>query len=350
MIAATRRLIAFTAALALTAAGTGACSVLSGGPAPYHLTAYFAAAPSLYEQARVKVMGMDAGTVDRIQVEGARVRVDLTVDGGVPLPADVKAVVAPQSTLGERNVVLYPPWKPGQARALPGAVIPRERTDLPVEIDDALQAFTKLTDALNPDKLRDVSGNLADDVRGRGRQINQALAGTADLTRTLAGQDQQLIDLAAGLHRLAVNLNKREDQVKTTIDAFASASATLAAERARIRSFVQGLADFVRRGDVLLEAYQERLPQGVATLAEVVLTLKANSASVAEAIAKSSRFADVMLQSWDKQHHLLKIRLVLNAMVRAWLTPLFDALGLGKVPCLPGQLSNCLKLPTASNR
>jgi phospholipid/cholesterol/gamma-HCH transport system substrate-binding protein len=28
-------------------------------------------------------------------------------------------------------------------------------------------------------------------------------------------------------------------------------------------------------------------------------------------------------------------------MTRAWLTPLFEALNLGRVPCLPGGLSNC---------
>ncbi|MBO3745313.1 MCE family protein [Streptosporangiaceae bacterium NEAU-GS5] len=324
-------------ALLLPAAATG-CSSES---ADYHVTAYFAAAPALYEQAKVKVLGLDAGTVDRIRVDGRRVRVDLTVQGQVPLPADVKAVIAPLNTLGERVIVLYPPWKPGDARLRPGAVIPIERTDLPVEIDDALEAFTKLTDALDPDKLGDVAGNFATSLDGRGKQINKALADTADLTRTLAGQDEELVKLAGGLRDLAASLNKRETQVKSTIDAFADASATLAEERARIQYFLKGLADFVHKGDVLIQAYQERLPQGVASMAELVLTLKANSESTAEAIAGASKFADVMINSWDKKNHLLKIRIVLNAMTRAWLQPLYDTLGLGKVQCLPGELANC---------
>ncbi|SFJ05259.1 phospholipid/cholesterol/gamma-HCH transport system substrate-binding protein [Streptosporangium canum] len=319
----------------------GGCSLLPGGASPYRLTAYFSAAPSLYEQAKVKVLGLDAGTVEKLTVEGDRVRADLVIDGQVPLPADVKAVVAAQNTLGERNVVLHPPWKPGQARIAPDAVIPLERTDLPVEIDDALEAFTKLTDALDTDKMGDVAGNLAETVRGRGKQINRALADAASLTRTLAGQDEQLIDLADGLNRIASSLNRREDQVKTAIDAFAEASATLADERRRMKRFITGLAEFIQRGDVLIEAYQERLPKGVANLAELVLTLKVNSESAAEAIAGARKFADNLVLSWDKEHHLIKIRLVLNAMTRAWLTPLFDALGLGKVSCLPGELSNC---------
>ncbi|MEW9548497.1 MCE family protein [Nonomuraea sp. NPDC050783] len=331
-----RRLAAVLAVWALLASG---CSAL--GAQPYRLTAIFSATPSLYEQARVKVMGLDAGYVDSIRIDGDRVRVGLLVDRQVPLPADVRAVVAPQNTLGERNVVLYPPWKPGDRRAAPGATIPLERTELPVEIDEALDAFTKLTDALDSDKLGEVAGDLATSVRGRGKTINNAIADTAELTGTLARQDQQLIDLARGLDKLATTLNGRERQVTGAIDSFAEASAILAEERRRLRGFISGMADFVRRGDVLIEQYSARLPRATATLAELVLTLRANSASVARAVKGAADFADVLIDSWDRKHHVLKIRVVLNAMTRAWLQPLFDALNLGPVPCLPAGLSNC---------
>ncbi|MET8986394.1 MCE family protein [Nonomuraea wenchangensis] len=331
-----RRLAAVLTVWALLASG---CSVL--GAQPYRLTAIFSAAPALYEQARVKVMGLDAGYVESIRVDGDRVRVSLLVDREVPLPADVRAVVAPQNTLGERNVVLHPPWRPGDPRIAAGATIPLERTELPVEIDDALDAFTKLTDALDSDKLGDTAGDLARSVRGRGKTINNAIADTAELTGTLAKQDQQLIDLAKGLNRIATTLNERESQVTGAIDSFSEASAILAEERRRLRGFIAGMADFVRRGDVLIEQYSTRLPQAAGTLAELVLTMRANSESVARAVKGAADFADVLVDSWDRKHHVLKIRVVLNALTRAWLQPLFDALKLGPVPCLPGGLSNC---------
>ncbi|MFI6987032.1 MCE family protein [Nonomuraea wenchangensis] len=331
-----RRLVAVLTMWALLASG---CSVL--GAQPYRLTAVFSAAPALYEQARVKVMGLDAGYVESIRVDGDRVRVSLLVDREVPLPADVRAVVAPQNTLGERNVVLYPPWRPGDRRIAAGATIPLERTELPVEIDDALDAFTKLTDALDSDKLGETAGDLARSVRGRGKTINNAIADTAELTGTLAKQDQQLVDLAKGLNRIATTLNERESQVTGAIDAFSEAGAILAEERRRLRGFIAGMADFVRRGDVLIEQYSTRLPQAAGTLAELVLTMRANSESVARAVKGAADFADVLVDSWDRKHHVLKIRVVLNALTRAWLQPLFDALKLGPVPCLPGGLSNC---------
>ncbi|TMR96866.1 MCE family protein [Nonomuraea basaltis] len=331
-----RRLLAILIAGAFLTSG---CSVV--GAEPYRLVAIFSKAPSLYEEARIKVMGLDAGYVDSIRIDGDRVRVGLRVDRDVPLPADVKAVVAPQNTLGERNVVLYPPWKPGDRRIAAGATIPLERTDLPVEIDDALDAFTKLTDALDDDKLGDFAGDLADGVKGRGKTINNAIADTAELTGTLAKQDQQLIDLAKGLNRLATTLNDRESQVTGAIDSFSEASAILADERRRLRGFVSNMAEFVRRGDVIIEQYSERLPQATGTLAELVLTVRANSESMAQAVKGAADFADVLIDAWDKKNHVLKIRVVLNAMTRVWLTPLFEALNLGRVPCLSGGLSNC---------
>ncbi|MFC7587332.1 MlaD family protein [Nonomuraea antimicrobica] len=102
------------------------CSVT--GAEPYRLVAIFAKAPSLYEEARVKVMGLDAGYVDRIRISGDRVRVELRVDRHVPLPSDVKAVVAPQNTLGERNVVLYPRGSPASSGSNPA---PRSRWSAP---------------------------------------------------------------------------------------------------------------------------------------------------------------------------------------------------------------------------
>lgn len=330
------RLVAVLLGWALLASG---CSVT--GAEPYRLVAIFRAAPSLYEEARVKVMGLDAGYVDTIRIDGDKVRAELRIDPQVPLPAGVKAVVAPQNTLSERNVVLYPPWKPGDRRIAAGATIPLERTDLPVEIDDALDAFTKLTDALDDERLGDVAGDLADGVRGRGKTINNAIADTSELTGVLAAQDQRLIDLAKGLSDLATSLNERESQVTGAIDAFSEASAMLAEERRRLRGFVTSMAGFVRRGDVLIEQYAERLPQAASTLAELVLTVRANSDSMARAVKGAADFADILIDSWDREQHVLKIRIVLNAMTRAWLAPLFDALNLGEVPCLPAGLSNC---------
>ncbi|OLT11998.1 hypothetical protein BJF79_04180 [Actinomadura sp. CNU-125] len=151
-----RRLVAAAAALVLTGA-TGGCA-LAPGDGTYRLTVYFAKTTSLYEQSRVRIMGADAGSVVGITTEENRVKVELEIDEAVPVRRDARAAIASANALGERFVVLSPPWQPGAPKAPSGMVIPQERTKLPVEIDDALAAFARLNKSIDPKQLGDAVG------------------------------------------------------------------------------------------------------------------------------------------------------------------------------------------------
>lgn len=339
-----KRVTAACLALAvLTSAG--GCSVLPGDTGTYRLTAYFAKAPSLYEKSRVQVMGSDVGSITDISVDGdgTRVRVQMTVDANVPLPADVHAAVVSANTLGERNIVLWPPWKPGLAKAAPGAVIPQQRTELPVEVDEALAAFDKLNEAIDPDQLGRLAKSGADGLEGHGGDINSGLRATANLADGLAGQDEKLVRLAGGLRTLAADLNRKDRQLTGTIKSFSEASRMLAAERADVQRFLAGLAEAMRESGTLITAYEETLPGTVADVSNIVLTLKTNSASLNEAVLGLSKFVDAAIEAWDPKRHVATVRILVHATARAWLQPLFDAMGWGRVPCLDGDkaVANC---------
>ncbi|MFI0354807.1 MCE family protein [Actinomadura sp. 9N407] len=336
-----RRLLAAAAALALTA-GTGGCTVVQGGDT-YPLTVYFAKTPSLYEQSRVKVLGANAGTITSIESERGRVRVRLLLDREVPVPQNVRATIASANALGERYVMLHPAWLPGQPKAAPDSVIPQERTELPVEIDDALAAFARLNGSIDPKRLGDTVGRGADALDGHGDDVNRALQGTATLTHDLAAQDERIVSLAKGLRTLAADLNARDEKLSTLLGSFSTTSRTLAEERTRLRDFVAGLASAIRKSEVLITQYQETLPAAVTDLSNIVLTLKANAGALNQTIDALGRFADVAVQAWDRDRNVAVIRLVVHGTVRAWLQPLFTAMGWGTVPCLQGEpkLADC---------
>ncbi|MCD0449522.1 MCE family protein [Actinocorallia sp. API 0066] len=335
-----RRELPALAALTLVLT-TGGCSVVGGGT--YTLTADFAKTPSLYEGSRVKVMGADVGTIERIAVDESTggVTVTLRVRDGVPVPADARAAILATNTIGERNIVLYPAWKPGAARIADGAVIPRDRTDLPVEIDEALEAFSTLAESVDPGKLRDTFGGAADVVRDKGDDINAGLQTVGDLTSDLAAQDQRLVGLAGDLGDLAASLNARDAKLKALFTAFNDAGGLLAGERESLKAFLSGLEAVVRRGDVLVEAYHEKLPRTVTDASEIIMSMKASSGSLADAITALSKFTDVVVRSYDRKRKLIIVRLQLGAIGRTWLQPLFTAMGWGKVPCLDPPLNNC---------
>ncbi|GAA1809538.1 MCE family protein [Actinomadura chokoriensis] len=338
------RPVAAVAALALTAA-LGGCGIAS--EPTYPMTVYFEKAPSLYEKSQVKVMGADAGTITSIKDEKNRVRVDIEVRRSIPVPAGVHAAVDSSDALGERFVSLHPVWRPGMPKAGPGTVVPQERTELPVEIDDALAAFAKLNGSIDAGALGPAIHRAAESVRGRGGGINDALHNTSELTGSLAAQDQKIASLAKGLHSLAADLNGRDRQLSALLDSFSSTSRSLAEERARLRDFVAGLAAAIRKSDVLITAYREKLPATVADLSNIVLSLKGNVAGLTQAIDSLGRFADVAVQAWDRRNHVATIRIVVHGTVRAWLQPLFTAMGWGTIPCLKGEpaLADCQPPP-----
>src|SRR3546814_15310000 len=91
-------------------------------------------------------MGQPVGHVDDIEIDGTVVRVTMTIDSGVPLPSDVGATIGQTQLIGERNVVLHPPWSAelvdsADERAGDGYVIQRDRTEVPVRPDERLHAL-----------------------------------------------------------------------------------------------------------------------------------------------------------------------------------------------------------------
>ena len=332
---------------ALLAAGltvtAGGCSVLGGlgGSDGYRISVYFAKAPSLYEKSRVKIMGANVGVVEGVHIAGQQVRIDLRVDGHVPVPADARATIAADSAIGERSVILYPAWKPGTGRAEPGSVIPAERTDPPVEIDEALGSFTALADSLDPDKLRGLVRTGAGLLDGRGEGMNDALGDTAALAETLASQDEQIVSAATRLRDLTASLNRRDTRLRSLIDAFSATGRQLADERTRLKNLLVGLEALIRKGQLVVVSYRETLPPTLAQASSLLMTMKANSARLGQAMTGMAGMTDAIADGWDPEQHVFVIRAQLSPTLRIWLQPIFTAMGWGRVPCLDAPIGNC---------
>lgn len=317
-----------------------ACS--SGGGGGYQVTAYFDKAVSLYEASDVKILGLSAGTVDDIEVEGTRVRVRMTIDKEQPLPADVKATIVPFSLIGERYVQLFPAWTPGLPKAEPGTVIPLERTTIPTEPDEALAALKKLLDSLDPNATGRLVSNLADDLRGNGQGINDALRGLADLTGTLAAKDAELVGIIENFDRFAATLRTRERQLGQVMDQFASATTLLADERENIAKLVDSLSRLSADGLDLVNEHGSRLDRDLTILTRVLQSVRANLDAVGVLLDSGPTLVaghdfegteDGLIAAWDPTFHHIDLRNVAEPTVAQFL----DSIGFGPVEgvCIP---------------
>jgi virulence factor Mce-like protein len=303
-----------------------------GGGASYHLTAVFESTIGLYPSGDVQVMGMPVGHVDDIEIDGTSVRVEMTIDADVPLPADVQATIGQTQLIGERNVVLFPPWDAaheaaGAGRARDGDVIPRARTQVPVEPDEGLQAFNDLAESLDADVVRGFVTDAADVLDGRGDDIGQAIDQAAGLGRTLSEVDQQLVAAADHLHVLAGSLATREEQLGRLVDSFSSATRVLADERQGISRFLTSIVELTAQGKELLDTYGDQLPGDIATATALASILERNTGSANQLISTFPLLAEGIARSYQPAIDGIYLRANITPTVQSLLDILSDQLG-----------------------
>lgn len=323
-----RSLVAVVAAAALLPlTGCG-----GGGGDSYRLTAYFERTVGLYESGDVQVMGMAVGRVESIEIDGSLVRVEMTIDGDVPLAADVRATIGQTQLIGERNVVLFPPWDAeqeaaGTQRIGDGDVIPRERTEVPVEPDEGLEAFNDLAQSLDGDVVEQFVSDSADVLEGRGARIGDAIDQAAGLGTALAEIDEQLVSAADHLHVLAGSLASRDQQLGSLVDSFAAASDLLAAERNSISAFLASLVDLVDQGKGLLETYGDQLPGDIATATALASILERNTSSIDQLLTVFPRLAAGIADSYQPAIDGIYLRANVTGTLQALLDVFTNQLG-----------------------
>lgn len=274
-----------SAAVVATLVGGILAGCSSGSGDQLTVTAEFDSAVGIYETGDVLVLDQEVGTITDVDLRDDVVRITMSIRDDVPLPADVTATIQATSVLGERSIALFPSWSPeleeaGAPRLADGDNIPRDRTQEPVEPDQALQAFNELLAGLDPDAVGGLVTDGATILDGRGERINTSIGAVAELSDTLAAVDGPLLDTAASLNRIAGVLNQRDAQLRQLIDDFGVAVGTLADERTQIESLLGTLVDLTGQTEYILDAHAERLPATIATLAATVGVVEANSSTL----------------------------------------------------------------------
>ncbi|GEM_PF-787332 len=173
----------------------------------YTVDAIFADTAGIQAGSPIVVAGVQAGKVSSVSLDHGKVKVALSINGGVRLPKDTSADIVVETVLGTKAVSLDagPDW----SRPLrPGDVI--TDTSTPTELLALSKTGAKL---LN-------NSNAAD--------LNQLLADVSQVTK---GKHDELVAIIRGLNKLTTTVNARQDQVSQLIDAANTLSATLASHR-----------------------------------------------------------------------------------------------------------------------
>ena len=318
---------------ALLALVVPACSLpFGGGGGTYTLTASFPRAVSVFESSDVRVLGLPAGTVSRVEVVGNRVQVDLRIPDDIPVPKDVTAQIVPQSLIGERYVQLAPAFKEGMEPATDGMEI--TKVIVPTEPDEALAALKEFLDSLDPKGIGRLVTNLEEDLRGNGKALNEAIKGFSEIVTTFAEKDDALGRIVDSFDRLTRALATREQQLGQVLDAFAEASQVLADERASIEGLVAGLADLSREGLSLVAEHDEQLRTDIQTLTDAAAVIDANLSSVSQLLDAGGLLGTGLLNAFNPDSRSVNLRNNFSPLIPELLELLLGQLGVPSL-CLP---------------
>ena len=221
MMATRKRLVA-GAAIALAVALVAGVAFLAYQVffGPKTITAYFPTTTSIYPSDEVRVSGVKVGKIDSIKPEGTQTKMTLKVDRDVPIPADAKAVIVAQNLIAARYVQLTPAYRNSGPKMDDGAVIPADRTAVPVEWDEVKTQLKRLATELGP--RSNVSGtsvsrfidSAADALdNGNGQKLRDTLAQLSGVARVLGEGSGNIADIIKNLQIFVTALRDSKQQI-----------------------------------------------------------------------------------------------------------------------------------------
>jgi len=189
--------------------------------APRTISALFTEATGIYPGDDVRVAGVKVGTIGAITPEGSQTRMTLNVDRDVSIPADAKAVIVAQNLVAARYVQLTPAYKHSGPKMADNAVIPLDRTAVPVEWDEVKTQLTRLATDLGPrsgvsgtsvSRMIDSAANALD---GNGQKLHDTITEMAGAARVMANGSGNLVEIIKSLQTFITALRDSNQQIVT---------------------------------------------------------------------------------------------------------------------------------------
>ncbi|WP_158891196.1 MCE family protein [Amycolatopsis anabasis] len=283
------------------------------------VTAYFGNAVGVYPGSDVRVLGMKVGTIDAVVPQGPQVKVEMTVDDGVRIPANASAVVVAPTLVSDRYVQLTPVYTGGEVLRS-GTAIQRDRTATPVELDEMTRSLERLAAALGPDGANArgaLSGALntgAAVLDGNGQRLGDTLARLGEAAATLENSKGDLFATVDGLARFSRTLAESDTQLRGLSGQLADVTGFLAGERENLGAAMGSIATALTEVHDFLAANRGQIQSNVDKLTGITQALVDQRGALAEILDVAPLAAANSINSYDPASGTLQARANLNEL------------------------------------
>ncbi|ORW41767.1 mammalian cell entry protein [Mycobacterium paraense] len=211
-----------------------------------HHVAYFDNSNGIFVGDDVVILGVKVGEIAKIEPQPDRAKISFWLDSKYQVPADVNAVILSPKLITSRAIQLTPAYTGGPLLA-DGAVIPQNRTAVPVEFDDLRQQLEKLTESLQPTQPGGVSplgafiNTTADNLRGQGARIRDTIVKLSQAVSAFGDHSSDTFATVKNLSVLVSALHDSTDLMRQLNTNLAAVTALLANDPGEVAQAVTDL-------------------------------------------------------------------------------------------------------------
>lgn len=314
------------------------------------MTAYFDKTVGLYPGSAVRVVGIEVGKVSDVTPLGGKVRVRLSVDNDVTVPADAKAVVVAPSLVSDRYLQLTPAYSGGK-KMRTGTVLGEDRTATPVEIDDLYRSANKLSKALGPNgankhgALSRLLDTAAKNLKGNGKNLNNTINQLAAAASTLSHSKGDFFSTVDSLQKFTKALASSDNQVRDFEGRLASVSGFLANDRNELAAALDSLGDALGKVKTFINDNASQLESNVDKLSGITKELVDQRGALAEILDVAPLGITNYINGYDEASGSVAVRGDLNELSYPPVMFLCNMLRAGTPQGVPKTLSDvCAKL------
>ncbi|MEK1263372.1 MCE family protein, partial [Mycobacterium ulcerans] len=215
-----------------------------------NVVAYFENSNGVFTGDEVRILGVPVGKITSIEPQPESVRVSFWYDSKYIVPADAKAAILSPTLVTSRAIQLTPAYTGGPAMS-DNAVIPRQRTAVPVEWDDVRAQLAKLTKELQPTEpggvspLGSVINTAADNLRGEGANIRDTVIKLSQAFSALGDHSTDIFSTVKNLAILVSALQDSTNLMRQLNQNLATVTGLLANDPNEVANAVRNLGDTV---------------------------------------------------------------------------------------------------------
>ena len=238
----------------------------------------------VFPNAEVTYRGVPVGRVQSIDLTGDGVRVHLRIDADAPrIPADVDAVVANRSAIGEQYVDLRPHTDAGPFLA-DHDVVEAGAEDLPPQVDVLLRDSRDLVRSVPEKDLRTVVDELYLASRGSSDDLRRLLSSSQDLIRTADRSFLVTQGLIDNSETVLATQERSADDIAAFSSDLALLSRTLRDSDADLRNLVETAPAAAREIETLVDSVGRPLGVLMSNLVSTAQVFGTNAAGVQDVL------------------------------------------------------------------